>query len=126
LELSTPNQLWSSRLRYLLIVAIWLTLSVPYGLVGTTIGPGIVMLMVALFVGVIGSTVSLIQRFRSYNMNPLYSGFIVGGSSIALTVLFFSSDNLTYQSTLFLGVFVFGLSFVGSFVVDRFAVARAR
>ena len=106
-------------MRYLAAVVIWMLLSMLWGIAGTLIGPGIVMLIIASVVGAVGSILTVAQFICGYKAHTLGTGLVVTITGIALTWFIAYESELAYQAILILAVFIALPSFVISYLLDR-------
>jgi hypothetical protein len=72
-------------MKYILIIAVWFSLSLIWGVLGAAYGPGIVMLIEALLVGTLGSIVMLAGRLLDFSPALLLTTCIVTAGSILVS-----------------------------------------
>lgn len=110
-------------MRYVQIVLLWLTLSSLWGLLGSLIGPGIVMLIIALLVGTLGALITVIQRLCGHRTEALRTGLLLATIGIILVGIWLFDARMTWPALLFFTLFISAMSFMGSFIVN-FLVSR--
>lgn len=110
-------------MKYLLIIMAWLTTSFLYGIVGTTIGPGAVMILCGLILGVSGALFHCTLRASNFEIKWIYIGAFISVISTFFTVLIIGGDTKKAEIILFLGLFYIIPSYVIYFgvqtVLDR-------
>ena len=106
-------------MRYVLVVLVWLSLSALWGLLWSLIGPGIVMLLIALMVGTLGTLFTVVQLLCGHEAKILRTGLWVAVISIILTGIWLFDARITWPALLFFTVFIAAMSFIGSSLVNR-------
>lgn len=72
-------------MQYLKIFVLWLSVSTIWGLIGIAVGPGIVMLIIALTVGAAGYLLTTLLVFFDYRVHWLYTGMLVSALSLIVS-----------------------------------------
>ena len=72
-------------MQYLKLFVLWLSVSTIWGLIGTAVGPGIVMLIIALTVGAAGYLLMTLLVFFDYRAHWLYTGMLVSALSLIVS-----------------------------------------
>ena len=75
----------TSGMQYLKLFVLWLSVSTIWGIIGTAVGPGIVMLIVALTVGAAGYLLMTLLVFFDYRVHWLYTGMLVSALSLIVS-----------------------------------------
>jgi len=109
---------------YLLITVMWISISFIYGIIGTTIGPGAVMIFCGIILGVTGSIFHVVKYIAKFELNWLLAGLAISIISTVATVLMFGGDTRKSEIILFLWLFYvipgFGIYFFTQFMVSRY------
>ena len=120
------TQMANTAWRATLILLIWLVLSTIWGALGAALGPGIVMPIVALLVGTVGTITSLVQVLVRRKPMTLYSGFLICACSVsALSIYIFESD-FSYRGLFWVVAYVAVPSFLFSFFINLSSAAAQK
>ena len=114
-----PITLEAWTLNYLKIVLIWSLATFLWGLIGVSIGPGIMMLIIGAIIGFSGVLFSITCEVFSYNIGILWSGFIVSTTSIVLMLSIFQNNPLTITGNVFLVLFIVIPSYLVIFFLNK-------
>jgi hypothetical protein len=76
--------------KFLMILIVWVLAAIVVGLLGVTLGPGVVMLFIALVWGLCGAAMSLFSEILSLRVPACYSGFAISIICAILSVALFS------------------------------------
>src|SRR5690606_36601775 len=106
-------------MQYGLVELIWFFLSGIWGLLGTLIGPGIVKLIIAMGIGVLGSLVTIIKILCAFEVRVLSTWLLVTLFGIVFVGIIDIDAVLTWPTAIFFTVFVSTLSFTASLLVNR-------
>lgn|GEM_PF-3639205 len=86
-------------LQFTAIISIWMLSSVVLGIIGTGVGPGIIMLFYSIAFGVCGAAISSFAKIKDLEITTRYSGIVVSlvGTTAGLVVFPVSSANLLHS-----------------------------
>ena len=90
-----------------------------WGLMGVSIGPGIMMLIVGVIIGFAGAVFSIICEVSRQKIGIFLSGHIVSAISVVLILLIFQNTNLTINGNIFLFLFVVIPSYLIPYVLPE-------
>jgi len=110
-------------MRYLLISVTWVSISFIYGVFGTMVGPGAVMIFCGIILGVTGAILHIIKYIAEFELNWLLVGLVVSIISTLTTVLMFGGDTRKPEIILFLWLFYI-IPSVGIYLFTRFIISR--
>ena len=103
----------------LLTASAWIFAALIWGVAGVAVGPGIIMLIVALFVAAAGCLISFSEKLFEFQLNLFWFGTAVCASALLIALLIFR--NLTLQSigVLYLAIFISLPSYLVPFVMVK-------
>ncbi len=104
-------------MRYVASTAIWVAVSLTWGVVGTLIGPGIATLIVSLICGTVGAALTFVQQIGGGRVRSLPTAAIAAVLALGLSQILVFSDRLAGLEFVFLVVFVSVPAFLASFLV---------
>ena len=108
-------------MNYIYIIIAWFILSAFWGGLGVAIGPGIMMLLVGLIIGVSGFTYSLCEKVFDYQLKLAVAGLVIFITSFVITMVFFPTLSLTISGYIFLALFILIPSYLILFIVEKLA-----
>ena len=110
-------------MRYLLISVPWIFISFMYGVLGSTVGPGAVMIFCGIILGITGAIFHIINYIAKFELNWLLVGLAVSIASTVITISMFGGDTRKPEIILFLWLFYI-IPSVGIYPLTQFMIFR--
>ena len=111
LKMSWPNCLFPA--------IVWILGPLVWGAAGIAVGPGIIMLILALFVAIAGCLISFSEKLFKFQLNLFWFGTAVCTSALLIALLIFRNLNLQSIGVLYLAIFISIPSYLVPFVMVK-------
>ncbi|MFT7305537.1 MAG: MFS family permease [Candidatus Azotimanducaceae bacterium] len=81
------------------IISVWMVLSAILGIVGTGIGPGVIMFFYCIVFGLCGAAISSFVKIKNFKIPTRYTGIVISfvGTIVGLLVFPVSSASLLHS-----------------------------